>query len=182
MEDAPHERAVIRNAFVLGAGLGTRLRPLTARRPKPLIPVANRPLIASAFDQLLAAGVTKFAVNTHWQSAVYQSVFPDASYRGAPIIFRDEQPEILETGGGIWNLRDVLEREPFIVYNGDVLSDLPIELAIGEHFSRGNEVTLMLRSSGGPLQVDNLDGRGTDGRQSLSRRGPGAPDGKRSLE
>lgn len=52
-------------AFVLGAGLGTRLRPLTDRLPKPLIPVINRSLITWAFDALLAAGVTEFLVNTH---------------------------------------------------------------------------------------------------------------------
>ncbi len=60
----------MRTAFVLGAGLGTRLRPLTLVRPKPLIPVCNRPLITYAFDHLLAHGVERFVVNMHWRSEV----------------------------------------------------------------------------------------------------------------
>src|SRR5436190_1404092 len=92
---------VIRTAFVLGAGLGTRLKSLTARRPKPLIPVANRPLITYAFDHLLGVGVERLVVNMHWRSEVYARAFPEAIYRGAPLSFCDEQPEVLETAGGI---------------------------------------------------------------------------------
>ena len=155
---------VIRNAFVLGAGLGTRLRPLTERRPKPLIPVANRPLITYAFDHLLGSGVEKLIVNTHWRAESYHAFFPDASYRGAPLVFREERPEILETAGGIWNVRDLLGEEPFLVYNGDILCDLPLDPAVRAHFSCGNEVTMILRSQGGPLQVafDAERGRVTD--------------------
>jgi mannose-1-phosphate guanylyltransferase len=155
---------VIRNAFVLGAGLGTRLRPLTERRPKPLIPVANRPLITYAFDHLLGCGVETLIVNTHWRAEAYHSFFPDSSYRGVPLVFREERPEILETAGGIWNVRDLIGEEPFLVYNGDILCDLPLDAAIRAHFLHGNEVTLVLRSQGGPLQVafDAEIGRVTD--------------------
>ena len=152
-EDPPLVSGVIRNAFVLGAGLGTRLRPLTERRPKPLIPVANRPLISYAFDHLLGVGVEKLIVNTHWRAEAYQSRFPDSSYRGVPLVFREERPEILETAGGIWNVRDLVGDEPFLVYNGDILCDLPLAPAIRAHVACGNEVTLILRSRGGPLQV-----------------------------
>jgi mannose-1-phosphate guanylyltransferase len=163
-DDPPLVSGVIRNAFVLGAGLGARLRPLTARRPKPLIPVVNRPLITYAFDHLLGVGAERLIVNTHWRAEAYRPAFPDSSYRGAPLIFRDEQPEILETAGGIRNVGDVIGGEPFFVYNGDILSDLPLEPAIRAHFSSGNEVTLILRSQGGPLQVafDAEKGRVTD--------------------
>jgi NDP-sugar pyrophosphorylase family protein len=155
---------VIRTAFVLGAGLGTRLKTLTARRPKPLIPVANRPLITYAFDHLLGAGVERFVINTHWHSDGYARVFPERVYRGASLTFRDEQPNVLETAGGIWNVRDLLGDGTFAVYNGDILSELPIERAFRAHFDRGNEVTMVLRSSGGPLQVafDAASGRVTD--------------------
>jgi NDP-sugar pyrophosphorylase family protein len=155
---------VIRTAFVLGAGLGTRLKSLTARRPKPLIPVANRPLIAYAFDHLLGAGIERLVVNTHWRSAAYPRFFPEPAYRGAALTFRDEQPEVLETAGGIWNVRDLLGSGTFLVYNGDILSDLPLAPAIEAHTLSGHEVTLVLRSSGGPLQVafDHDTGRITD--------------------
>jgi NDP-sugar pyrophosphorylase family protein len=155
---------VIQTAFVLGAGLGTRLKSLTARRPKPLIPVANRPLITYAFDHLLGAGAGRLVVNTHWRSEAYARFFPEPVYHGVPISFRDERPEVLETAGGIWNVRDLLGPETFFVYNGDIFSDLPLERAVQAHRKMGNEVTMVLRSSGGPLQVafDAASGRVTD--------------------
>jgi mannose-1-phosphate guanylyltransferase len=145
-------------AFVLGAGLGTRLRPLTLVRPKPLIPVGNRPLIHFAFDHLIAAGVDRFVVNTHWLAEVYTELFPDGQYRGVPIHFRHE-PEILETAGGLKNAEDLLGGEPFLVYNGDILTDLPLAPALAAHREQGNEVTLVLRSKDGPLQI-SLDAEG----------------------
>lgn len=139
-------------AFILGAGLGTRLRPLTNRRPKPLIPVCNRPLITCAFDHLKQLGVERYVVNTHWLPHVYDEEFPDQQYRGKRIAFRHE-PEILETAGGIKNVEDLLGGEPFVVYNGDILTDLPLIGALETHRARGNEITLVLRSKDGPLQV-----------------------------
>ena len=143
----------IHTAFVLGAGLGTRLKSLTAHRPKPLIPVANRPLIAYAFDHLREAGVERFVVNTHWRAEVYGTAFPGGTHDGAPIAFRHEAPEVLETAGGIKNAEDLLGSGPFWVYNGDILSTLPLAPALRAHLESGNEVTLVLRSHGGPLQV-----------------------------
>src|SRR5207344_2024406 len=107
--------SMIRTAFVLGAGLGTRLKSLTARRPKPLIPVGNRPLVTYAFDHLLGAGIERLVVNTHWRSEAYARSFPEPAYRGVPLSLRDEQPEVLETAGGIWNVRDLLGTGAFVV-------------------------------------------------------------------
>jgi NDP-sugar pyrophosphorylase family protein len=154
---------LIKNAFVLGAGFGTRLRSLTAQRPKPLIPVCNRPLITFAFDHLINAGVTKLVVNTHHRHENYAQFFPEKKYRDVPIFFRHEEV-LLETGGGIKNVEDLLGGEPFIVYNGDILTDLPLEKAVRNHIASGNEVTLVLRSSGGPLTIslDGESGRITD--------------------
>ncbi|MEO6787326.1 MAG: nucleotidyltransferase family protein [Chthoniobacteraceae bacterium] len=158
-----------RTAFVLGAGLGMRLRPLTNRRPKPLIPVANRPLITHAFDHLIAAGVERFVVNTHWCAERYAEFFPEGKWRGRPITFVGESPEVLETAGGIWNARAHLSDGPFIVYNGDILSDLPLAPALETHRAAGNEVTLILRSHGGNTNVafDPETGRILDLRRAL---------------
>ena len=142
----------ISQAFVLGAGLGTRLKALTLARPKPLIPVVGKPLITYAFDHLLQAGVERLVVNTHHCADVYARTFPGGIYRGAPLTFRHE-PELLETGGGIKNVEDLLSDAPFLVYNGDILATLPLAPAIERHFAAGNEVTLILRSHGGPLQI-----------------------------
>ena len=143
----------ISQAFVLGAGLGTRLRPLTNHCPKPLIPVANRPLMTYAFDHLQGVGVERFVVNTHWRADVFREVFPEPHYGSSPIALREEKPEVLETAGGIKNVEDLLGDQPFWVYNGDILSTLPLEPALRAHRAAGNEVTLVLRSKDGPLQV-----------------------------
>ena len=140
-------------AFVLGAGIGERLRPLTEQLPKPLIPVFHRPLITYAFDHLHAAGVRRLVVNTHHLATAYDVAFPDQSYRGMPISFRNEMPVRLETAGGIANVRDLLNEEPFLVYNGDILTDLPLEPLIRAHEASGNIVTLALRSHGPALHI-----------------------------
>ena len=160
-----------RIAFILGAGLGTRLRPLTERRPKPLIPVANRPLITHAFDQLIAAGIERFVVNTHWCAERYAEFFPDGKWRGRPITFVHESPEVLETAGGIWHAREHLNDGPFIVYNGDILSDLPLAPALAAHRAAGSEVTLILRSHGANTNVafDAETGCVLDLRRTLHR-------------
>lgn len=136
------------HAFVLGAGLGTRLRPLTARRPKPLIPVWHRPLITRAFDHLAGAGVRSLIVNTHWHPEAYDTAFPDRSWRGLPITLRHE-PVLLETAGGIANIADLLPTDrSFWVYNGDILSTLDLRPALDHHLASDDLATLILRSSG----------------------------------
>ena len=159
----------MKKAFVLGAGLGERLRPLTDQLPKPLIPVFHEPLITYAFDHLLAAGVQEFVVNTHHLPEAYARTFPTGIYRDAPIQFRHESPVRLETAGGIANVSDLLGDDPFLVYNGDILTDLPIETLIRTHQESGNLVTLALRSSGPALHIgfDENTGRVTDIRNKL---------------
>jgi mannose-1-phosphate guanylyltransferase len=157
-------------AFVLGAGLGERLRPLTDQLPKPLIPVFHKPLITYAFDHLMAAGVNSFVVNTHHLPQSYAQAFQSGSYRGAGIAFRHESPVRLETAGGIANVRDLLGSESFFVYNGDILTTLPLEPLIREHLESKNLVTLALRSSG-PAQHIAFDSKArlvTDIRNMLS--------------
>ncbi|MEO6052411.1 MAG: sugar phosphate nucleotidyltransferase [Chthoniobacterales bacterium] len=148
--------AAIRKAFVLGAGLGKRLRPLTAQLPKPLIPIYQKPLITFAFDHLLASGVTDIIVNTHHCAEAYEALFSPVdnvfSYGKATVTLRNE-PVLLETGGGIKNIEDWAQGESFIVYNGDILADPPLEHLVRQHQESGNVATLLLRSSGGPLQV-----------------------------
>jgi mannose-1-phosphate guanylyltransferase len=137
----------VQKAFVLGAGLGTRLKSLTSTLPKPLIPFFQRPLITFAFDHLISIGVREFIVNTHHLPDCYDLAFPDGSYRDCPITFRHE-PVLLETAGGIGNVADLLGNDPCIVYNGDILTDLSLENALKTHQESGNAVTLVLRSSG----------------------------------
>ena len=150
---------MIRTAFILGAGLGTRLRPLTEECPKPLLPVGGRPLITYAMDHCLSVGIERFIVNTHHCPRAFDRAFPERSWRGWPILFRHE-PVLLDTAGGLKNIEDLLdENEPLLVYNGDILSDLPLGRLLEAHGLGKKEVTLALRSRG-PVTNVALDAEG----------------------
>ena len=152
---------MITQAFVLGAGLGRRLRPLTDDLPKPLVPVFGKPLITFAFDHLIAVGVESFVVNTHHLPERWCESLGTGSYRNRSLHLVHE-PDLLETGGGIKNAEPFLTAENFLVYSGDVLTDLPLAPLIEEHFRVGNDVTLALRSTGIASHVAFQDGRIVD--------------------
>jgi len=142
-----------KTAFILGAGLGTRLRPLTEQCPKPLLQIGGRPIITYAMDHLIGIGVDRFIVNTHHSPEVFDKVFSDKQWQGIPIFFRHEAV-LLETAGGLKNIEDLLkEDEAIICYNGDVISDISLQRLIEFHEKKRPEVTMALRSSGGLLNV-----------------------------
>ena len=140
--------AAITQAFVLAAGLGKRLRPLTDDLPKPLIPIFQKPLITFALDHLIAAGVQSFVINTHRLPSLFYEFFSGNAYDGHSLTLAHE-PDLLETGGGIKNVEGILGKEPFIVYSGDILTDVALEPLIAEHFRVGNDVTMGLRQNTG---------------------------------
>ena len=137
---------MIKQAFVLAAGLGTRLRPLTEELPKPLIPVFQKPLITFVLDHLLGVGIESFVINTHHLSARLEKFFPNGDYAGRRVTLVHE-PEILGTGGGIKNVERHLRPDSFLVYSGDVLTDIDLEPLLDEHSRTGNDVTLALRET-----------------------------------
>ena len=138
---------MITHAFVLGAGLGLRMRPLSEVLPKPLIPIFQKPLITFALDHLIDAGVKSFVINAHHLAPVFQEFFAEGNYRGHPVQLVYE-PQILGTGGGIKNVERLLGHEAFISYSGDLLTDIPLGPLLEEHFRAGNDVTLALRGRG----------------------------------
>lgn len=105
------------NAMVLAAGFGTRMRPLTEKMPKPLVPVAGQPLIAHAFDRLRAADVAKAVVNVHYLPEQIEAWCK--SVASPTIEISDERDTILDTGGGISRALTRLGHEPFFVLNSD---------------------------------------------------------------
>jgi len=165
----------IGTAFVLGAGLGTRLRPLTNERPKPLVPVFHKPLITFAFDHLRAFGVERFVVNTHHRPEAYGALLGEkesrAAYAGDFPVWFSHEPVLLDTAGGIKNAEPLIGRQHFLVHNGDVLADLALDRLIRTHLESGNVATVGLRSFGGPLhvQMDSVSGRMTDIRGKLGK-------------
>jgi mannose-1-phosphate guanylyltransferase len=138
----------ITQAFVLAAGKGTRLRPLTDDLPKPLIPISQKPLITFALDHLIQIGVESFVINTHRLPEAFSRVFPDNRYWNSPLKLVNE-PILLGTGGGIKNVEPLLGNQPFIAYSGDILTDVDLGPLIKNHFEAGNDVTLGLRRNTG---------------------------------
>jgi NDP-sugar pyrophosphorylase family protein len=148
-------------AFVLAAGLGTRLRPLTEELPKPLIPIFQKPLVTFALDHLIGVGVNRFVINTHRHPELFQDFFAAREYAGFPVTLVHES-DLLETGGGIKNAESHLGRNPFVTYSGDILTDVELQPLIDEHFRRGNDVTLALRHTGLAAAVALRDQRVVD--------------------
>ena len=106
-------------AMILAAGLGTRMRPLTDHCPKPLLPINSRPMIDLALDHAAAAGVRRAVVNLHYLGGMIRD---HLAGRDVPeILFSEEQPEILGTGGGIVRALPLLGPAPFYTINSDAV-------------------------------------------------------------
>lgn len=106
-------------AMILAAGLGTRMRPLTDHCPKPLLPINGRPMIDLVLDHAAAVGVRRAVVNLHYLGGMIRD---HLAARAVPeIMFSDEQPEILETGGGIVKALPLLGPAPFYTINSDAV-------------------------------------------------------------
>jgi len=162
-----------KTAFLLGAGLGTRLRPLTENCPKPLLPLGYEPMIFHAMNQLLALGVERFIINTHHASEVYQEKFPTGNFHGAPVALVHE-PILLDTGGGLKNIERLLvpADENLLVYNGDIFASLDLKKLFSEHKKNDALATLLLRTdSRGNVEFDSDSGAIIDMRDKLGREG-----------
>ncbi|MFA6291655.1 MAG: sugar phosphate nucleotidyltransferase [Victivallales bacterium] len=130
------------NAIILAAGIGTRLRPVSDFVPKPLMPVGGVPLLESIIMRMKQAGIAKIAVNTHHLAERIESFIRNSPYSGIVELFHEN--EILGTGGPLVNARNLLaESEYFVLYNGDILSDLDIGKVIEFHVASGKIATLV---------------------------------------
>lgn len=107
----------VTQAMIMGAGLGTRMRPLTDDRPKPLVTVAGRTLIDHSIDRLAAAGVNRVVVNVHYKAAMLRAHLNKR--RDVEIVYSDETEKLLDTGGGVVKAMPHFGGEPFFVLNSD---------------------------------------------------------------
>ncbi len=110
--------ARITTGMVLAAGLGLRMRPITEKMPKALVPVAGRTLIDRSIDHLQAAGVETVVVNLHHLGVMVER---HLKHRASPAIVFSHEPKRLETGGGVAKALSLLGAGPFFVANSDVL-------------------------------------------------------------
>jgi MurNAc alpha-1-phosphate uridylyltransferase len=110
--------------MLLAAGRGERMRPLTDACPKPLLPVAGKPLVAWHLERLAAAGFHEVVINLSWLGEQIAAALGDGSRHGVAIQYSREPWPALETGGGIFNALPLLGADPFLLVNGDVFTDV----------------------------------------------------------
>jgi len=122
--------------FILAAGLGTRLRPLTETLPKPLVPIAGEPLIVRAIRQLAAVGITEIGVNLFHLGDLIRDRLSDGSGLGVQLTWFDERPQVLGTGGGLKQAEAFLRgggSDHFVLCNADVWHDFDLRTVLAAH-------------------------------------------------
>jgi len=144
-------------AMIFAAGLGTRLRPLTANKPKALVTVGGIPLLEIAIRRLKKHGVTELVVNVHhFADQVIYFLQQQANF-GITIHISDERRQLLNTGGGLKKAAPWLEGDPFLVMNADVLTNMDFSKLLAAHRKAGAMATLAVRrrNSSRHLLFDN---------------------------
>ncbi len=163
-------------AMILAAGLGTRLRPLTERLPKALVPLCGTPLLEIVIRKLMQAGVDQIIINVHHLADMIVDYVRAQNSFGIHIEFSPE-PAILGTGGGLQKASWFFAGdEPFIVHNVDILSWEDLEAMVSFHCRRGALATLAVqdRRTSRPLAFDEQGALCGRGGQSLAREPSGA--------
>ena len=132
-------------AMILAAGLGTRMQPLSALRPKPVLPVLGIPLLAWPLAWLARHGVREVVLNLHHLPHATRAAAEAWAPPGLSVRF-SEEPDLLDTGGGIRHAADFLrESDPSVVISADMICDLDLANLVARHRDRGDRLTLALR-------------------------------------
>jgi mannose-1-phosphate guanylyltransferase len=131
------------HAMILAAGLGTRLRPITYSRPKPMVPVLNRPVMEHIVRLLARHGFTEVIANLHWFPEQIKGHFGDGSECGIELSYSEEE-QLLGTSGGVRRAADFLG-ESFLVISGDALTDIDLAAMRDFHESHDGIATLATR-------------------------------------
>lgn len=148
----------IKQAVVLAAGLGTRLRPITDHTPKALVPFYNVPLVDYALAHLTRAGVERVAVNLHHLPDPLERHVRRSSARrfpGLDLHFRREAA-ILGTGGGVKGFADWLDEGPLWVFNADIVTTVDLRAVAATHQRSGAEATLIVTRGAATERVQNI--------------------------
>lgn len=124
-------------AMIFAAGLGTRLKPITDRIPKALLPIGGKTLLEWQIDKLRDAGITDITINVHHFADMIEDFCREHNHFGCTLHFSDERENLLETGGGLKKARPYLtseqREEPILVLNVDILSNIDLKQVIGAY-------------------------------------------------
>jgi len=140
-------------AFILGAGLGTRLRPLTFIRPKPLVPVLGKPLIQHSIRHLKKFGVGHIIINTHRLPNQYRRILGNLDKELDIKISYSHEPHLLDTGGGLKNIERFIGNKTFIMYNGDIFTNINLSKMLKFHKQKNSLATLLVSKKHQPLHI-----------------------------
>jgi len=130
-------------AIIIAGGLGTRLRPLTLNTPKPIVPIANRPLVVHQIEHLVKHGVDEIILNLHYLSHEIKKMLGDGSDWSIKIYYSIEESP-LGTAGAVKNAEQFFGEGPMVIFNGDILTDLNITKLVSFHREKKARVTLTL--------------------------------------
>src|SRR5579872_3539734 len=137
-------------AVIMAGGEGTRLRPLTSNQPKPMMPVANRPMMEHVVDLLKKHGFQEIVVTVAYQANAIRTYFGDGSEFGVRMVYATEENP-LGTAGSVRNAMDELT-EPFLVISGDVVTDIDLGAIVDFHAEKKALATIGLKSMDNPLE------------------------------
>ena len=138
-------------AVVMAGGEGTRLRPLTSNRPKPLVPILNKPCMQHTIELLKRAGITDIVVTLYYLADEIEGYFGDGSELGVNLIYTVEDTP-LGTAGSVKKAEEYLKDDAFIIVSGDALTDLDVDKALAYHREKGSVATLVLQHVDNPLE------------------------------
>jgi len=146
----------------MAGGEGTRLRPMTANQPKPLLPVVNRPIMEHVLRLLRRHGFHETVVTVQFLAALVRTYFGDGDELGMDLHYATEETP-LGTAGSVKNAEDMLRDEPFLVISGDALTDIDLTAMVDYHEAQGALVTVGLTAVPDPLEfgivITREDGR-----------------------
>jgi len=149
-------------AVVMAGGEGTRLRPLTSNRPKPLVPILNKPCMQHSIELLKRYGVDEIIVTLYYLANELQGYFGDGSDLGVKFHYTIENSP-LGTAGSVKQAHDLLKDDTFIIVSGDALTDLNVQKALEFHRRKGSVATIILQHVENPLEfgvvITDDDGR-----------------------
>jgi len=146
-------------ALVLTAGLGTRSRPLTTFRAKPSLPVAGRALVAHILSGLHTRGVRNVVLNLHAHPASITAVVGDGSPFGMRVRYSIEAT-ILGSAGGPRHALPLIDADPFLIVNGDTLTDVDLDALVARHRATGARVTMAVIANPAPAHYGGFDADG----------------------
>lgn len=146
--------------MILAAGYGTRLGSVTRNRPKILVDIGGMTALEWILRKLKASGCDDVIMNTHYLADIVEREGSEIAGRlEVSLSFSDERERLLDTGGGLWKARDFFDDKPFLLYNGDIISDVDIDRLFMKNMESGSVATLSTRERPGE-RVFLVDGEG----------------------